>query len=407
MTTNASPIANDRVLQLLIMLSRIELSDEQKEQALSLCRDVTDWAGVALRARQNLILPLVYRHLRQLQPAGLEARELEQMRIAVMTIQQRSMLVMSAQQAVLKDLIEPLGIPAMFFKGPSLAMRYYDEPAIRISRDIDVLVPHNAMVRLLETALQLGYVPYDPQPLQADPSSLAFLARTQKVITLISPLGVGIEFHQRIVRYASVYDTEDLLTRRDALQLDPLSYPVMPTDELFVYICLHHTKHFWSHLHWLVDLDAIQRHPDFCLESVRRCAERHDLVATVEASLELYRAMSQPCPWEYEPISAQGRELLTSSLAAMAGGSRSSTRCRRRWPHRISPLPGRPPLPICCAGSCSAGCASSAPATWITTTGHCLPTGSGCIAPFGPCANFSGVTHCFATPSHHDPRALP
>ncbi|WP_445157938.1 nucleotidyltransferase family protein [Halomonas sp. E14] len=320
MTTNASPIANDRVLQLLIMLSRIELSDEQKEQALSLCRDVTDWAGVALRARQNLILPLVYRHLRQLQPAGLEARELEQMRIAVMTIQQRSMLVMSAQQAVLKDLIEPLGIPAMFFKGPSLAMRYYDEPAIRISRDIDVLVPHNAMVRLLETALQLGYVPYDPQPLQADPSSLAFLARTQKVITLISPLGVGIEFHQRIVRYASVYDTEDLLTRRDALQLDPLSYPVMPTDELFVYICLHHTKHFWSHLHWLVDLDAIQRHPDFCLESVRRCAERHDLVATVEASLELYRAMSQPCPWEYEPISAQGRELLTSSLAAMAGG---------------------------------------------------------------------------------------
>ncbi|EPC04237.1 hypothetical protein L861_02670 [Litchfieldella anticariensis FP35 = DSM 16096] len=307
-------------LQLLVLLSRLKLSDTQEKAALTLCQRIDDWSQVSHQAQQRFVLPLVYRHLRRLAPETLSPLQLDTMKHQCMAAVQHNMLVITAQRKLVRDLLLPLDIRHLFFKGPALAARYYDEPAMRFSRDIDVLVPRNRMVELLEVALDRGYIPHDPKQPQTDRTSLVFLARVQGVITLLTPQGVAIEFHQRIDNTGTIYDTSELLSSAEPMRLGDAEISVMPTAELFVYICLHHTKHFWSHLHWLVDLDAIQRHPTFDLDTVRAYAARRNLTATVEACLDFYRAMSAPEPWRYQPNSEHGGELLVASLAALKGG---------------------------------------------------------------------------------------
>lgn len=321
--------ALDPALQLLLLLSRLALSAEQRRAALALCARIDDWSWLARQAEQRFVLPLVYRHLRRLGPRNLPAERLEGMRRRCLAIVQHNLHLAAAQRQLVRELLEPLGIPHVFFKGHALAVRYYPEPATRFCRDIDLLVPSERTVDLLEAALQRGYSPHRPQQLALDRVSLAFAARVQPVITLLSPLGVPIEIHRQIDKTGTIYDSAELVANGDALAAGDTRMSVMSTAELFVYACLHHTRHRWSHLHWLVDLDAMQQHPDFDLAEVRACAERRHLTATLEASLELHEACSMLEPWRLAHLSDNGRALLEACLLNLQGGRAEELILRR------------------------------------------------------------------------------
>ena len=320
MVTSSSriPLLSQEI-RLLLLLSRLELDDVQAKAAQALCDKVEDWEAVRHMAMDRFILPIVYRHLRRLAPSSLSAEQLDLMKQQVMAQYQHNLNTIASLADIHRSLLAPLNIPYVTFKGPSLAVCYYDEPAMRFSRDIDVLVPRERMPELLARALSAGYKPLDPQGLANDLVSLAFVARHQKVITLLSPRGVVVEFHSRIDNIGTVYDSRGLIQRAESARVGGAEVSVMPTDELFVYICWHHTKHYWSRLHWLVDLDAIQRHPSFDRSRAMACAERHGLSATVEVCLKMAELLGSP---EFEPQGHHDErldELLKLSFKAMQG----------------------------------------------------------------------------------------
>ena len=326
----SSPVQLDPCLRLLILLARLQLTAEQSQAVLKLSEEIDDWEEVTLRAKERFILPLVYRHLRQLSPPSLHEQQLNTMKLYSLNILQHNLNVSVALRDIVKDLVHPLELQHVFFKGPTLAARYYDEPAMRFCQDIDVLVPRERMAELLEHALSQGYAPLDPRSLKHDSTSVAFVSRVQKVITLAAPRQIAIEFHQRIDNIGSIYDSRDVLSKAETMHVGTNYMSVMPTAELFVYICWHHTKHYWSHLHWLVDMDAIQRHSSFDLKAVMACADRRNLRATVEASLELFRIFSDPRLWEGEELSENAKELLGMSLKAMQGDHQVELAMRRQ-----------------------------------------------------------------------------
>lgn len=309
----------DPTLQLLLLLSRLTLSREQERAALALCARVGDWSLLARQAQRRFVLPLVYRHLRRLAADEIPPDRLEAMRRQCLATIQHNLLVAAVQRQLARELLAPLEVPHLFFKGPTLAARYYDDPTLRFCRDIDLLVPPERIVELVEAALQRGYAPFKPRDMAPDRVSLTFAARVQPVITLVSPLGVTVEIHQRIDVSGMLFDSDALLAGRESLPVGDTPMSVMPTAELFVYACFHHTRHHWSHLHWLVDLDAMQRHASFDLAEVRACAARHGLTTTVEAALELYRACAAPEPWRNETIGAHGRALVEVCLLNLQG----------------------------------------------------------------------------------------
>ncbi|MBE0487441.1 MAG: nucleotidyltransferase family protein [Halomonas sp.] len=307
------------MLKLLLLLARLELTEKQQAAALALCTQVDDWPELARQANQRFVLPLVYRHLRRLAPGNLPATQLDEIRQGSLSVVQLNLLVADAQRKLRDELLSPLEVPHAFFKGPSLAARYYDDPSLRFSRDIDLLVPPGRLVELLERALNKGYVSLMPKGLTTDREGLVYAAGAHHVFSLLSPEGVPIDLHQQIDVSGTIYTTQALLDGAEPFVMGGAEIQVMPTEELFVYICLHHTKHHWSHLHWLVDLDAIQRHPSFSLAASRQLAARLKLAATLEACLEMHRALSDPEP-DNVIISNHGKELLDACLMALQGG---------------------------------------------------------------------------------------
>lgn len=319
--THSSPLTSglSRDFRLLLLFARLELDDDQSRAAMLLCEEVEDWEAFRHMASDRFILPVVYRHLRRLEPASLPAEQLALMKQQVLMDYRHGLNVMASLGEIHQQLLVPLTIPYVTFKGPSLGARYYDEPAMRFSRDIDILVPKDRMAELLARALAAGYRPLDPPGLINDPVSLAFVARHTKVITLLSPRNIVIEFHSRIDNIGTVYDSRALIDQAEPVRIGAAEVSVLPTDELFVYICWHHTKHFWSRLHWLVDLDALQRHPSFDRQRVIACAERRGLQSTVEVCLKMAELLGSPgLEWD-DQNDRRLDELLTLSLKAMQG----------------------------------------------------------------------------------------
>ncbi|MCL7939407.1 nucleotidyltransferase family protein [Halomonas sp. ATCH28] len=324
----------DATLRLLILLARLELSEAQREAALTLCSGIQAWHEVARRAERQLVLPLVYRHLHELSPPTLSPADAAHLRQRALSLVQVNLLVAGEQQRLVGEILDPLDIPYLFFKGPALAARYYDEPAMRSCRDIDLLVPRHRCVELLEFALRHGYRPLAPEALTPDRQSLEFALRAKTVVSLVSPSGVCIEVHHEIDRGTGIYQSDALLDSRVAHQAGGALLYSMPTSELFVYICLHHTRHYWSHLHWLVDLDAIQRHPDFDAAAAYACAERRGLASTFNACLEFYRALAAPEPEHSLHLSPRSREMLEACFTTLQGGLEAELALRRQRPTR-------------------------------------------------------------------------
>ncbi|GHC32517.1 hypothetical protein GCM10008094_26500 [Aidingimonas halophila] len=314
----------------MILLSRLRLSPSQSEAALRLCPDISDWGEVTQEAKRHFVLPLVYRHLNDLEPPGLPREALDRMRQTSIAMTRHNLCVVAAQRHLMREVLGPQAIPHLFFKGPALAARYYGDPAGRFCRDIDLLVAHKDMVRLLEAAVASGYRLLKPDGMTPDRQSLTFAVDVHPVITLMSPLGVPVELHRRLDTTGAIYDTDSLLARTENLALGGGRVSVMPTDELFVYLCLHHTRHRWSHLHWLADLDVMQRSPDFDLQAVHACAVRRGLVSTVEASLALYRACAGIGDPRVAVVASHGRELLSVCLTNLQGDRRVELAQRQR-----------------------------------------------------------------------------
>lgn len=320
-------------LHLLFLLARLELTEAQRRQVLSLCQRITDWREITRLARNTYVLPLVYQHLSRLAPSSISADDMARMHHASLSIVAYNLKTLAEQKRLIQDVLAPRAIPYLFFKGPSLASRYYPDPGLRYCGDIDVLVPRERLAELLETALRRGYRPSEPETLSDHREALEFAARTLPVINLMTPGEVEIELHSQLDKKADIYDTDGLIREREALPVGDTTLWVMPTEELFVYLCLHNTRHCWSKLHWLVDLDAIQRHPDFNLEAIRACAQARGLSTTLEASLELYHRLGVPgTEGDDYPLSPHGKALHEACLASLLGGNDVETENRRKRP---------------------------------------------------------------------------
>lgn len=329
----ASPDSPTPILRLLFLLARLELSDAQNREVITLCSRIENWPEVTRHARHTFVLPLVYRHLSRLAPPSMAPDDMAQMRRQCLAIVAHNLRVAAEQKRLAHDLLAPLGIPYLFFKGHTLAARYYDDPGLRFCGDIDLLLPHERIPELLGAAFQSGYRPSNPERLTSDRIALDFAVRTQPIINIVTPEGVEVELHSQLDKKAAIYDTEALIGAREPLQVCDTTLWVMPTNELFVYICLHHTRHYWSHLHWLVDLDAIQRHPNFDLAAAYACAEAHGLTTTVDASLELYRLLAKPnLDDTAHELSKHGRSLYDACLATLQGGHEIELALRRKRP---------------------------------------------------------------------------
>ncbi|MGY6555545.1 MAG: nucleotidyltransferase family protein [Wenzhouxiangella sp.] len=314
------------------MFARIKLDEEQRDRAISLVQQIEDWDAFVARAAEYFIAPLCLYHLGQLgdDPKLQSARAA--LRKQAMPMTMRTLQLAALQRRFVENHILPLQIPFAVIKGRGLAARYYPDAGLRFARDLDVLVPVERIPSLIMRSQMDGYTVYpDRRPLSSDEAHM--LSRKSKVVTLIGEEGILIEVHAQLDKAGFLLDHRSVLQRAEQIQIDGVPTGILKTADHFVYICLHHTKHFWSRLSWLADLDALMQSPDFDLAEVMDLARDRGVEKTVAASIGFHEACAAKDPWSSATDRPEVLDLLRACLVILEQGASREFEMR---PDRLS-----------------------------------------------------------------------
>ena len=319
--------------RLLLLSSRGTWSHEQQDRAVQLAAQVGDWNAFCDVAIRSFGASLAYRRLSTLTDGGVPAFVLARCHQELRTVALRSLRIEAAMLDLGASCLAPLGIRHVFFKGAALAHRYHADAVARPSRDVDVLVEPGTALQVVRHLFRAGFAP--ARPIVRTERDLDRWMKRETVYGMRSPGGVLIEVHQSLDHGAGLLDSARMLARAETIDFRGHPLPVLRTADLFVYMCMHHTRHFWSHLHWYADLDAIIAHPLFDLDEVRAVADGARLTATVDACLAL-NAFARSGDWP-ETLSLDrgaSEALLARSIECLQGGPDHEVRLRK---FRLSP----------------------------------------------------------------------
>lgn len=306
-------------IQLLLLFSRMALSEQQRCRAEALSEQVDDWRDFARRAEDHFIAPLCLHHLKTLQgSAAIEAARAALLPVArAMTAY--TLRVAAVQRSFIQRHLAPLGCPFAVVKGRALAARYYPDPNLRYARDLDILVPVAQLPALVKSAQADGYRGY-PDSRRLSSGEAHVLGRQKRVLNLVGADNVLIEVHTHLDKAGFVLDHRAMLQRSQSVCIDGVDAGVLQTADCFVYICLHHTNHFWSRLSWVADLDALIGADDFDRDEVLSLARSRGLERTVQACLDFHQACADLDDPDQLADKPEARDLLRVCLATLADG---------------------------------------------------------------------------------------
>ena len=317
--------------RILLLCARETLEDGQAELIRRLCGQVEDWGLFINQAEFRLIVPLVYRHLSALNEPAVPDEVMAELKARTRRVTFRNLAMTGVHHRLVRDILEPLQVPYMFFKGPSLAYRYYREPGLRQFRDIDLLIPRRHMVRVGQRAREAGFRPHE-DPAWGTDDGLRFLQRFSGMMNWISPEGVLVEMPSSLDGDWDRLPTDELIEQAESVEVAGLTVPVPKTADFICYLFKHHSRHHWARLHWIADLNAILGHPETDLPAILDRARSRGFERTVKAACAIHQAVAQAEPWKASFDDPFAHELFRHCLTNLEGDFEQELALRETFP---------------------------------------------------------------------------
>lgn len=165
------------------------------------------------------------------------------------------------QQAVkkrLSDLLLSHSVPFSFLKGDGLAEQLYDDPTVRLSKDVDVLIPSDCSQLVIGLMQKNGYI-YKPYTVRRkkifEKMRQNMDAKIFKDLTFIDPIfRVPIELHVRLFQIEPI-----TLTNNFNGLIKFTKNPSISNGFYCLYLILHGTHARWQRLKWVIDLSILAR----------------------------------------------------------------------------------------------------------------------------------------------------
>ncbi|HEX8083970.1 MAG TPA: nucleotidyltransferase family protein [Solirubrobacteraceae bacterium] len=221
-----------------------------------------DWEEVARLARRHDVAALAHR--------GMETPDRE-LAAAAERAMLRSLHFTVLQGRLLRALHDA-GVPALVLKGLALAAEAGGDPAVRATRDVDLLVPAGDIGVAVDAVRAAGLEwygwrrPKDPDRPPVEPDALARLDRLPLLrdVKLTDHMGALVELHWRL------FDNSRLMPVDPAWFAEPhtvvvhgAEVPTLPVAVHLAYVLVHGTNHLWSLMKWLADVPMlVTRRPD-------------------------------------------------------------------------------------------------------------------------------------------------
>ncbi|MEM7004595.1 MAG: nucleotidyltransferase family protein [Pseudomonadota bacterium] len=295
------------------MLARPKLSDEQTDWAREFflnCRDPVRFAALADRSFSS---PFVMRHSRRI---GLEYAAgglFKRMSHSAVVLAGQNLLLVAEQSAFHQQCVLPVTERYVYLKGPAAAQEYYRDLGLRISRDIDIIVHREDYEPLLRRAWSLGFMPLLSPAKDLEISDerdfQALLKYSTNHIVLRTPWGKRVEVHVEVDSKVRI-PASAFLDGRNRVRIDTQDYSIPSINCFFTYLCLHHTRHYFSRAQWVADLAAVSTNPDFSRFDAERFAEAHGLGDIVASCLSFSDYCERPWLWINENPEGEAGSLL-------------------------------------------------------------------------------------------------
>jgi len=254
---------------------------------------IEDWAKLVEKVGPHRMAALILHHLRRNLAATLPESARYSLHSLAMSEVALYLRIASTQKKLINQVLKPSGVRHVFIKGVGLAEQYYPMSGVRPCRDIDVWIDPNEIGNIWERMQALGYRRLE-KPDQTHRIPAHDAARLLPTIDVISSDGAIVEIHSRYDHSGLTFDPNAIYERSQLIETTLGTIRVPSLEDHFIYICQHHTRHLWSRLRWLVDLDAFERSPEFDREAVRCRLAGTDLAPTVEACFALTDCLAKP-----------------------------------------------------------------------------------------------------------------
>jgi hypothetical protein len=278
---------NPPEIELCLLLSRAQLSPQAWERALELLSTPLRWEFLFERAEGFGLFPLLYTGLEalgfQAVPDAVRADWARLFRIHAI----RTELIAGELVRILRSLSDA-GIPVMPLKGVALAESLYGDPALRVSDDIDVLVPARRAMEAFHVLVASGY----QSDLTGRPRLLELNMRYSRDCLLIRHDRAHIaalELHSGLAWGGTL---ERGLLEQVWAEARPMTFRgapafAMSTEWEFLYLAINALRHAGASLKWYADLDRLCSRRPVDWKKVSERAKSLGWEAPVRAILQL------------------------------------------------------------------------------------------------------------------------
>jgi hypothetical protein len=254
--------------ELLLCSARTSMDEGHAGRIQELLGGGIHWKRLVKLAIDHHVTPMLYRGLATVCPDAVP--------VAILYLLERTFAVNAARnRALASELIELLrwleaqGIPAIPFKGPTLASLAYGGLELRQAGDLDVLLRRRDASRAKSMLMSRGFRPY------YDSSDDLLLGRSHHFRLDRQGDPLTIEIHWRLIEDHFCFNLgeEALWRNAPSVRLAGVQVPCFPTTELVLYLCAHGAKHNWQRLSWICDIaELIRSQPGLDWELVRHRA---------------------------------------------------------------------------------------------------------------------------------------
>jgi hypothetical protein len=208
-----------------------------------------DWNYIVSEAQRHAVLPLVNQNLQAHFPEMVPKPVLRFLNESSRHCQQRN-LAFTGELLRILALFEKLGIDAIPFKGPSLAIMAYGNISLRMFADLDILIREKDLVHAREALLADGYI----AKFTLTPNQERNYQKIECALQLSHPgRGTVVELHWLLTeRYLSIdLPIAEFWQRSSAARIGQRTVKALAPEDLFLYLCVHGGKHQWERLEWL------------------------------------------------------------------------------------------------------------------------------------------------------------
>ncbi|MCC6975524.1 MAG: nucleotidyltransferase family protein [Anaerolineae bacterium] len=251
---NRSSFRPEEQLLLQCVHTRTELV--QIDALRELINSPLDWNYLLRIGRQHRLIPLLYWYLKNKFLEGVPVQPLSAMRIEFRDNTLRNLSMLHEIKSVTQILAQA-GIPAVPFKGVVLALQAYHHTALRVCRDIDLIVPHQDIHQAKDLLLKSGYQ-FHSEYVGADRSAL-YQQGSNAFPLVNSANGLILELHWRLMPEVSI-DSDYFWEKAAPQEYSGAKVLQFSPEDLILLLLIHGSKHLWSELIWAVDVDQMLRH---------------------------------------------------------------------------------------------------------------------------------------------------